>query len=72
MTITIKPGTRNGKLLASFVKYCKKYPDLRFWQALRNWSEYSAVMVVDSHWKNQGKVDVAKMFDTFYFEGRNG
>lgn len=28
---------KSKKLLNSFTKYCEKYPDLRFWQALVNW-----------------------------------
>lgn len=29
---------KNQKLLKSFTEYCNKYPEERFWQALRNWS----------------------------------
>lgn len=29
---------KNKKLLNSFVDYCLKHPNERFWQALRNWS----------------------------------
>jgi len=31
---------KNKKLLDSFAKRCKENPSERFWQALRNWSEY--------------------------------
>lgn len=39
--------TRNSEKLASFVKYCEEHPEERFWQALRNWSGYWAVLVVE-------------------------
>ena len=35
--------SRNEAQLKSFTAYCKMYPDLRFWQALCNWSEYSKI-----------------------------
>jgi hypothetical protein len=31
------------KELSSFIKHCKEHPDERFWQAIRNWSGYSAI-----------------------------
>lgn len=30
---------KNEKMLASFTEYCNKYPEQRFWQALRNWTQ---------------------------------
>lgn len=30
--------SRNAKVLASFMAYCKANPEQRFWQALLNWS----------------------------------
>ena len=32
-----------NKQLKSFIKYCEKYPEQRFWQALRNFSEYDVI-----------------------------
>lgn len=29
--------------LDSFTLYCHTYPDQRFWQALRNWSQYNFI-----------------------------
>ncbi len=29
----------NQEQLDSFTKYCNKYTELRFWQALRNWNK---------------------------------
>ena len=31
---------KSKKSLDSFIKYCKANKTQRFWQALRNWSEY--------------------------------
>ena len=43
MTKTIKNDegvpSKNQKQLASFAEFCLKYPNQRFWQALRNWSK---------------------------------
>lgn len=32
---------KNKKKLDSFVKYCEKRPELRFWQALVNWAGFN-------------------------------
>jgi hypothetical protein len=37
--------SRNEDLLKSFTEYCTRYPDLRFWQALRNWARWNYVYV---------------------------
>ena len=31
---------KNARLLSSFVAYCEKHPEQRFWQALNNWSGF--------------------------------
>lgn len=48
-------------LLASFVRYCKKHPKERFWQALRNWSKSDKLI---RHWYN--KKGIADSEDTFF------
>ena len=48
---------KNKTLLKSFTAYCNKNPDQRFWQALRNWSEYVAI---------HGVIADDKAEDTFY------
>lgn len=63
--------TRNSKLLASFVKYCESNPELRFWQALRNWSGFPFVYV-----SNTTDIEIPPEIntfikDTFYFEEKN-
>jgi hypothetical protein len=46
--------------LDSFILYCHTYPEQRFWQALRNWSEYAFIF---------GKKSLDdKGEDTFYKE----
>jgi len=56
--------SRNTEHVASFISYCAKHPDERFWQALRNWSGWSYIYV--SNGSGPGGEDV---IDTFYWEG---
>lgn len=42
----MKKQDKNEKLLKEFVKYCQENPEFRFWQALRNWSKYDAIIGV--------------------------
>lgn len=63
--MSLRPNLRrNAATLASFVDYCKKHPDQRFWQALRNWSGYTLIYATNEH----PPPERAK--DTFYWEGR--
>ena len=34
---------KNEKTLADFTEYCLDHPQQRFWQALRNWSNYDFI-----------------------------
>lgn len=43
--------TRNSKTLRSFIRYCVTHPEERFWQAIRNWSEYNKIVGVTIDWK---------------------
>lgn len=38
---------KNKERLESFTKYCKEHPGERFWQALRNWSDYGFIFFAD-------------------------
>ena len=64
---------KNKKTLDSFVKYCSKHPEERFWQALCNWSNVSFVLTS----KNGNLDDICAAMkrghlnDTFYLEGKN-
>ena len=62
---TIKMN-KNDKVLIDFVKYCKRHPEQRFWQALRNWSGASYIF--------RGEHLASEIIggrDTFYFEGKD-
>jgi hypothetical protein len=61
--------TRNSELLESFTKYCEAYPDLRFWQALRNWCGWGFVLVTDQYGVIEDAIDTGyELRDTFYWE----
>jgi len=51
----------NAKLLKSFISYCDKHPELRFWQALRSWSQADAIIY---------RKDTLEQ-DTFYWFKKN-
>lgn len=54
------------QLLDSFVEYCEMYPDMRFWQALRNWAGVHTILVTDVLVPPDAP---ETMRDTFYFDG---
>jgi hypothetical protein len=54
---------KNEKTLLDFAIYCAKHPDQRFWQALRNWSDYNFIFAAN---------DTFDLRDTFYWEGKSG
>lgn len=59
------PETTNSKnqtVLEDFTEYCKKHPEERFWQALRNWSNALSILYKDSI-QEESK-------DTFYWQGK--
>jgi hypothetical protein len=56
--------TRNSELLEQFVRYCSDHPELRFWQALRNWAHVKFVQIVP-YTKEE------RAIDTFHFEGKD-
>lgn len=61
---------KNQKTLNSFIKYAKKNPEQRFWQALRNFSGYDFIY----GYKYDGKAKILEALeklgleDTFYIE----
>lgn len=57
--------SKSEKLLESFIVYCKANPELRFWQALRNWSGFSFIYVSNAF------KDDRELQDTFYFEDKD-
>lgn len=62
---------KNKDLLNSFVEYCYKNPELRFWQALVGWSGFSKIIAETYNWTEKGGEEI-KQQDTFYWEGING
>ena len=57
---------RNEDKLKSFTEYCKKYPEQRFWQALRNWArednpDMEFILYTD-------ELEGGDLTDTFYLE----
>lgn len=62
---------KSGDDLKSFVEYCEKHPDERFWQALRNWSPYNAIYglakgaPIDVAAELESSADI-ELKDTFY------
>lgn len=62
--------SKNLPVLLEFVVYCTAHPEERFWQALRNWSGYPAILTGKSITALSGFGYEADL-DTFYFEGKN-
>jgi hypothetical protein len=58
---------KNIKLLKDFTNYCIKHPEQRFWQALRNWSNFYLILVC----KKGHEEFFEDYYDTFYFEEKN-
>lgn len=58
---------KNSILLKDFVRYCEKNPDLRFWQALVNWSGFHFIYGSKEHFVRNDE----KLIDTYYIEGKN-
>lgn len=43
----MRGSSKNEDLLAEFSRYCYDHPGERFWQALKNWSDYAFIMAGD-------------------------
>jgi hypothetical protein len=68
---------KNSKQLKSFIEFCKKHPEQRFWQALRNWAKADYVLIsnmfdvdmFDDKWlAEHPDFDI---YDTFHETGKN-
>ena len=57
--------SKNETVLNDFAAYCAENPDLRFWQALRNWSGFPFV------WVSNGLSEDPGVKDTFYWDGKD-
>lgn len=67
MKIDIKLENKNSKALLDFIYFCQANPDLRFWQALRNWVGSNFIFLSQEALHYNDSVEVT---DTFYFEGK--
>jgi hypothetical protein len=76
-------SNRNSQVLASFVQYCEEHPHERFWQALRNWSEYAYIYVGNVDFEKiikalekelaeaeETEMELIEILDTFAWESR--
>ena len=66
--------TRNNEVLQSFVDYCNANPELRFWQALKNWSGYrfifsSNIPIYELHADEYASSNPL-ILDTYNWEGK--
>ena len=57
----INPTLRSEPVLTEFVQYCKNHPHQRFWQALRNFSNFPYIFAANQAGDCQ---------DTYYWEGK--
>ncbi len=55
---------RSREVLEDFENYCFENPEGRFWQNLRNWSEFTFIF-------GSKDSEGGDLKDTFYFEGKN-
>jgi len=58
--------SKNFTLITQFYSYCAQHPELRFWQALRNWSGYNFILGANDHDLETG--EFKEIEDTFYKE----
>lgn len=56
--------TKNSIKLSSFTRYCLANPEMRFWQALRNWAGVNFILTAKSLDFDSGEFKDIK--DTFY------
>jgi hypothetical protein len=61
--------TRNSEVLKSFVEYCYANPDMRFWQALRNWVSYGFIYASNQCDALGESMDDLR--DTYYWEEKS-
>jgi hypothetical protein len=62
--------SKNKEVLDSFVQYCSDNPELRFWQALRNWAGFNFIGANNSSF--EADVFDNGWVDTFYWEKKRG
>lgn len=65
--------SKNSTMLAAFTAYCRQHPEERFWQALRNWTEFSFIFSARVAKEGEDYDFILlgtplKVYDTFYKE----
>jgi hypothetical protein len=71
--MSISERTRNSEVLESFVAYARARPELRFWQALVNWSGLKFLYASDKCNRFEDSTTIAKSLrDVYSWEGRDG
>lgn len=60
---------KNKATLKAFITFCEANPELRFWQALREFCGANYILFVDDIDHETGEVRIWK--DTFYLDGIN-
>jgi hypothetical protein len=63
--------SKNKETLKDFTKFCENNPTLRFWQALRVWSQFNFIYVTNNDLFDTFSRDKITLQDTYYFEGKN-
>lgn len=61
---------KDNEAKQSLIKYLQESKDERLWQAIRNWSGYSFILVADSYAENDISFNPETIEDTFYKEGK--
>jgi len=65
--------SRSAAQLKSFVAYCEAHPQLRFWQALLNWSGFKFIFVASERpiYHNESLIwRVGEVHDPYNWEER--
>lgn len=72
--MSLSKRTLNAQVLASFVDYCQRNPELRFWQALLNWSGQRYIFVSEHSIAaiEKGIGAPSGLRDPYSWEGRDG
>jgi hypothetical protein len=67
--MSLSERTQNSEVLESFVAYARQRPELRFWQALLNWSGVKGSICII---EDTDAYDKPKITDTYSWISKNG
>lgn len=79
LNLALMKKSKNWKMLGSFMNYCLDNPDMRFWQALRNWAQMHITLRGGINFVMLGNSDAfghmcdgrCPFVDTFYFTDKD-